>query len=191
MTERQRSSAPRRFVRGITGDRLWRALAANQIDLVATDHSPAPAALKHLDDGDFVRAWGGIASLQLGLSVVWTGAAAHGMLFDHVAHWMSTAPARLAGLTAKGAIAVGRDADLVIWDPEATFVVDPAALYHRHPITPYAGRTLRGVVRTTMLRGTVIYDDGQFMSDPTGRLVLRQKTDVRIWTACRVKQESS
>ena len=154
--------------------RLWRALAANQIDLVATDHSPAPAALKHLDDGDFVRAWGGIASLQLGLSVVWTGAAALGMLFDHVAHWMSTAPARLAGLTAKGAIAVGRDADLVIWDPEATFVVDPAALYHRHPITPYAGRTLRGVVRTTMLRGTVIYDDGQFTSDPTGRLVLRQ-----------------
>jgi allantoinase len=156
------------------GRRLWQALAANQIDLVATDHSPAPSALKHLDDGDFVRAWGGIASLQLGLAAVWTGAAALGMSFDCVAQWMAAAPARLAGLTAKGAIAVGRDADLVIWDPDATFVVDPAALYHRHPITPYAGRTLRGVVRTTMLRGAVIYEDGQFTSDPAGQLLLRR-----------------
>jgi len=154
-------------------ERLWRALAANQIDLVATDHSPAPAALKHLEDGDFVRAWGGIASLQLGLSAVWTGAAGHGMLFDYVAHWMSAAPARLAGLTNKGAIAVGRDADLVIWDPDATFVVDPSTLFHRHPITPYAGRRLRGVVQTTILRGEVIYDGGQFVSDPSGRLLLR------------------
>jgi allantoinase len=154
-------------------ERLWRALAANQIDLVATDHSPAPAALKHLNDGDFVRAWGGIASLQLGLSVMWTGAASRGLLFDYIAHWMSAAPARLAGLTNKGAIAAGRDADLVIWDPDATFVVDPSQLFHRHPITPYAGRTLRGVVRTTILRGDVIYDDGQFTSDPSGRLLLR------------------
>jgi allantoinase len=121
-----------------------------------------------------VRAWGGIASLQLGLAAVWTGAAAHGMLFDYVAQWMASAPARLAGLTSKGAIAVGRDADLIIWDPDATFVVDPAVLYHRHPITPYAGRTLRGVVRTTMLRGNVIYEDGQFTSDPAGTVLLRK-----------------
>ena len=154
-------------------ERLWRALAAHQIDLVATDHSPAPAALKHLDDGDFVRAWGGIASLQLGLAAVWTGAASRGMLFDYVAHWMSGAPARLAGLMNKGAIAAGRDADLVIWDPDATFVVDPSDLFHRHPITPYVGRTLRGVVKTTILRGEVIYDEGQFTSDPSGRLLRR------------------
>jgi allantoinase len=156
-------------------DRLWRALAADQIDLVATDHSPAPPALKRLDDGDFVRAWGGIASLQLGLAIMWTGAAQHGMLFDYVARWMSAAPARLAGiLQAKGAIAVGRDADLVIWDPDAEFTVDPASLYHRHPITPYAGRRLRGLVRTTMLRGEIVFDQGRFLDVPAGELLLRE-----------------
>ena len=79
----------------------------------------------------------------------------------------------------------------MIWDPEATFVVDPAALYHRHPITPYAGRTLRGVVRTTMLRGTVIYDDGQFTSDLMAAGIAAERLTLRIWIACRVRQESS
>ena len=119
------------------GDRdgLWRGLADGAIDLVATDHSPAPPALKHLDDGNFLRAWGGIASLQLGLAAVWTGASARGLPFESLARWMAAAPARLAGLArTKGAIAVGQDADLVIWDPEAAGIVDPATLHHRHPV---------------------------------------------------------
>ena len=143
-------------------ERLWGALAAGHIDLVATDHSPAPPALKHVDTGDFLRAWGGIASLQIGLSVVWTGAHARGLPFERLATWMSASPARLAGLQhTKGSIVAGRDADLVIWDPDAEYVVDPAALYHRHPVTPYAGVRLRGRVQTTILGGEVVFREGE------------------------------
>jgi allantoinase len=152
---------------------LWQALADGEIDLIATDHSPAPAALKHLDDGDFLRAWGGIASLQLGLAAVWTGAAPRGLSIAWLAQAMAAAPARLAGFGArKGSIAPGRDADLVIWDPEASFTVDPQTLHHRHPITPYAGRQLRGRVVTTLVRGEIVYDAGEFAT-PRGELLRR------------------
>ncbi len=135
---------------------LWDALGRGDVDLVATDHSPAPAALKGIEDGDFIRAWGGIASLQLGLPVVWTGAASRGYTLEHAARWLAAAPAQLAGLSArKGAIEAGRDADFVVFDPDATFVVDAARLLHRHPITPYDGMRLRGVVEQTILRGTL------------------------------------
>ena len=156
-------------------ERLWNALAARQIDLVATDHSPAPAALKRLEDGNFAAAWGGIASLQIGFSATWTGAAARGIPLEQVVQWMATRPARLARLDAtKGAIAVGRDADLVFWDPDAEITVDPAALHHRHPITPYAGMRLRGRVHKTMLRGEVVFD-GERVSEPAaGRQLLGQ-----------------
>ena len=149
-------------------ERLWTALTAGAIDLIATDHSPAPAALKHLDDGDFVRAWGGIASLQLGLSIVWTGAAERGIPVERVAGWLAERPAKLAGLATKGAIAVGRDADLVVWDPEKETIVDARSLQHRHPITPYDGRRLRGGVVTTILRGQTVFDRGEFVSSPIG-----------------------
>jgi allantoinase len=153
-------------------ERLWQALAAGQIDLVATDHSPAPPALKHLDDGNFIRAWGGIASLQLGLAAVWTGAAARGIRFERLAQWMSAGPATLAGLAQrKGAIAPGRDADLVIWDPDAESVVDAATLYHRHRVTPYAGLDLRGRVQTTLVRGARVFDEGRFAGRPHGMLL--------------------
>jgi allantoinase len=153
---------------------LWHALLAGEIDLVATDHSPAPAALKHLEDGDFLRAWGGIASLQLGLGAVWTGAAARGIGFDRIADWMAAAPARLAGLPhLKGSIAVGREADLVIWDPDGETLVTATSLEHRHPVTPYEGMRLRGRVHRTLLRGEVIFDDGTFAAEPRGRLLGR------------------
>ena len=153
-------------------DGLWEGLAGGAIDLVATDHSPAPPDLKHLDDGDFVRAWGGIASLQLGLPAVWTGARTRGLTVDRLAEWLSAAPARLAGIDAfKGRIAVGQDADLIVWDPDDEFRVDAGALFHRHPVTPYDGMRLCGRVRTTVLRGHVIFDAGQMVGDPAGRVV--------------------
>jgi allantoinase len=134
-------------------DALWDGLAQGTIDAIASDHSPCPPELKHLGDGDFGAAWGGIASLQLTLPVVWTQARRRGHSIADVAGWMARRPAALAGLAGKGRIAPGADADLVAFAPGATFTVDPAALHHRHPVTPYAGHELTGEVRRTWLRG--------------------------------------
>ena len=152
---------------------LWRALVAGDLDLVATDHSPAPPASKEIESGDFVRAWGGIASLQLGLAATWTAAREHDVDLMSLARWLSAAPARLAGLDRqKGAIAPGLDADFVIWDPDAEWVVEPRHLHHRHPITPYRGRQLRGRVLCTVLRGERIADLG-IPGPMRGRLLSR------------------
>jgi len=155
-------------------DGLWRALVDGDIDLIATDHSPAPPAMKHLRDGNFLDAWGGIASLQVALPAVWTAAAQRGIAIKRLADWMSVAPARLAGLTGrKGAIAVGHDADFVILDPDGDVVVDASRLYHRHPVTPYDGAHLKGLVTMTMLRGQIIYDRGNIVGGPRGELIAR------------------
>ncbi|HEY3687490.1 MAG TPA: allantoinase AllB [Streptosporangiaceae bacterium] len=146
---------------------LWRGLAAGEIDCVVSDHSPCTPDLKA--SADFATAWGGVASLQLGLSVVWTAASRHGFGLSDVAAWMARGPAALVGMSRKGAIAAGNDADLVAFDPDARFTVDPEALEHRNPVTPYTGRTLRGAVRTTWLRGTPIDPD-----TPHGRLLTRE-----------------
>jgi allantoinase len=148
-------------------DALWDGLAAGVIDMIVSDHSPAPPALKLRGDGDFGAAWGGIASLQLGLPVVWTAARARGFGLPDVVRWMARGPAELVGLRQKGRIAAGVDADLVAFAPDETFVVDPAALHHRHPISPYARRELCGAVRRTWLRGREI------AGVPQGRLLAR------------------
>jgi allantoinase len=144
---------------------LWAALVDGDLDLVVSDHSPCTPDLKRLDAGDFGAAWGGIASLQVALPVVWTGARARGIGLEHVVRWMAEAPARLAGLPCKGAIAVGMDADLVAFAPDARWRV--GELHHRNPVTPYAGRELVGAVRRTWLRGWPA--DGS----PIGRLLER------------------
>jgi allantoinase len=155
-------------------ERLWSALRDELVTQVVTDHSPAPGALKCADSGDFVKAWGGIASLELGLSVVWTEAHARGLGVERVAEWMCAAPARLVGLQGrKGRIAPGLDADLVVWEPEATRVVDVTRLEQRHPITPYASRTLRGVVHATYLGGRKVHEAGRAVGEPGGRLLKR------------------
>jgi len=148
-------------------DALWQGLRAGDIDCVVSDHSPCTADLKHLDTGDFATAWGGIASLQLGLSAVWTAARARGIPLTDVVGWMSTRTAALAGLTGKGALAPGRDADLCVFAPDDSFVVDAAALAHRNPVSAYDGQRLTGVVRRTWLRGAPT------TGGPSGRLLTR------------------
>jgi allantoinase len=148
-------------------DALWQGLQDGVIGCVVSDHSPCTPELKRLDTGDFGDAWGGIASLQLGLSAVWTAARSRGLPLADVVRWMAERPAALAGLRDKGKIVVGAAADLCAFAPEAQFVVDPAALKHRNPVTPYAGRRLSGVVRSTWLRGNEITDR------PAGRLLTR------------------
>jgi allantoinase len=139
-------------------DALWHALIRDEIDLVASDHSPCPPAMKG-SNGDFFAAWGGIASLQLALPAVWTGARARGVGPERIAEWMSSNSARLARLDdRKGRLAVGYDADIVVWDPETGFTVDPTRLEHRHAVTPYAGRELFGRVWATYVSGQLAFE---------------------------------
>ncbi len=154
-------------------DALWAGLIDGDLSMVVSDHSPAPAAVKWLKDGDFGQAWGGIGSLQLRLPATWTGAAERGVDFPLLSAWLATEPARLAGLDhRKGSIAVGMDADLVVWDPDGVTQVRGSALEHRHPITPYEGMTLRGAVAATILRGVSVFD-GTTIGPSGGRMLRR------------------
>lgn len=147
---------------------LWEGLLDGTIDCVVSDHSPSTLELKDLDNGDFGVAWGGISSLQLGLSLMWTEARRRGIALEQVVRWMSEQPARLAGLLHKGRIAQGYDADFAIFADDDAFVVDVDKLHHKNPITPYAGRPLAGVVRRTFLRGQEVD-----RTTPHGRLLSR------------------
>jgi allantoinase len=151
---------------------LWEGLVAGVLDAVVSDHSPCLPQMKMLSTGDFSTAWGGISSLQVALPVVWTAARSRGFGLTDVVRWMAQAPADLAGLPAKGRIAVGADADLCVFVPDESFVVEPSRLLHRHPVCPYAGRELMGTVRATMLRGRWLNTEGH----PFGRLLRRGQT---------------
>ncbi|MFC7407100.1 allantoinase AllB [Georgenia alba] len=149
-------------------DQLWEGLLDGTIDYIASDHSPAPLELKDLPGGDFGIAWGGISSVQLGLPVVWTEARRRGIGLERVVEWMSARPATRTGMRRKGRLAEGYDADLAVFAPEETFVVEAARLHHRNPLTPYEGRTLSGVVHRTFVRGTEVDHE-----NPRGRLISR------------------
>ena len=148
---------------------LWEGLTDGDIDFVVSDHSPCTAELKRRDVGDFAEAWGGIASLQLGLPAVWTSARDRGIELADVVGWMAAAPARRVGLRDKGEIAIGNVADLCVFAPDEEFVVDVARLHHKNPVSAYAGRTLTGTVRQTWLHGVPIDLDAA----PRGRLLRR------------------
>ena len=155
-------------------DALWAALGKNIIDFVVSDHSPCPPELKELESGDFFRAWGGIASLELRLPVTWTAARKRGFGFTDLANWLAAKPASLPRLEkCKGSLAKGCDADIVIWNPDATFIVDPERLYQRHPQTPYESARLFGVVETTFVRGVRVFDRGVFPARPAGKFLDR------------------
>jgi allantoinase len=150
-------------------DLLWRGLRDGVLTSVVSDHSPCTVEMKELERGDFATAWGGISSLQLTLPVMWTAARRRGHTLADVVAWMADGPARLAGLDRKGRIAVGRDADFCVFAPDESLTVEATRLFHRHPVTPYAGKILDGVVRQTILRGEPVDLD-----QPHGRLLTRE-----------------
>jgi allantoinase len=150
-------------------EELWQGLRDGTIDLVATDHSPCPPEMKRLAEGNFRSAWGGIASLSMALPLMNTEASKRGFSLTDIARWMSEAPANLAGChTRKGRLAAGHDADFVVFDPETEFVVTKDRLHYRHPVSPYLGEKLRGVVKATYLRGNLVYSGGDFPGEPAG-----------------------
>jgi allantoinase len=157
-------------------EKLWQGLREGIIDLVATDHSPCPPAMKQTEEGSFRTAWGGIASLSLALAVVWTQASERAFTLVDLSRWMAEKPARLAGCdTRKGRIAQGFDADFVVFEPETEFVVTRARLHYRHPISPYLSEKLRGVVKATFLRGERVFEGGEFCGEARGREVVPQR----------------
>ncbi|ALX65843.1 allantoicase [Microbacterium sp. XT11] len=151
---------------------LWQGLEDGTIDFIVSDHSPSTLDLKDLENGDFAVAWGGVASLQLGLSLIWTEARQRGLSLETVVGWMSERPAQFAGLTGKGRIAPGYDADFSVFAADDAYVVDVAKLHHKNPLTPYHGKALAGVVRKTWLHGEVVD-----FETPRGRLLRRGMTE--------------
>ncbi len=162
----------------VNRDALTAAVTQGLIETIGSDHSPCPAELKCLKTGDFSKAWGGVAGLQLTLPVAWTVGQQFGWTPKMLAERLSARPAEIFGLAdRKGKIAPGFDADLVVWDPETTFTVRGNELYHRHPVTPYEGRELIGSVRKTFLRGRLIFDADRaanpLVGQPAGELLVR------------------
>ena len=159
-------------------EKLWKALKNGVLDFIVSDHSPSPPSMKLLDTGDFQRAWGGIASLQFGLSIVWTEARKRGFKVSDLAQWMSHNPAKFVRLeNYKGTIAPGHDADLVVWNPNQSFIVQPSTTFHRHKLTPYEGKKLFGTVVATFLRGEKIFDGGKIVGKPAGTVLKYRQRD--------------
>jgi allantoinase len=155
-------------------EELWDGLRDGTIGLIVSDHSPCPGEMKLRDSGDFMKAWGGIASLQLRLPVVWTEARRRGFSLLDLARWLCANPARQVSFEPrKGSIAIGCDADLVIWNPDAQFTVTSSSLQHRHKLTPYTGEVLSGVVQQTLLRGQTVYNNDHFSDSPLGQMLLK------------------
>jgi allantoinase len=153
-------------------EQLWQALQDGIIDFVATDHSPAPPEMKQMESGDLMKAWGGIASLQFALPVLWTAARRRNISLVNIAKWLCEKPAVLAGLqNRKGKIAKGFDADMVVWDPNESFTVTTDIIHHKHKITPYLNATLYGVVELTWLGGEQIFNQGTFTQLNKGKII--------------------
>ena len=149
-------------------EQLWEGLLDGTIDYIASDHSPCTLDLKDLENGDFSVAWGGIASVQLGLSLVWTEARRRGLDLEQVIDWMAARPADRLRLRSKGRIALGYDADLAVFAPDQAYVVNAGKLHHKNAITPYEGKVVSGVVRRTFVRGTEVD-----FTTPHGKLLRR------------------
>ncbi|UFH52427.1 allantoinase AllB [Spirosoma sp. KNUC1025] len=158
-------------------DQLWEALKAGIIDFVATDHSPAAPELKQLQSGDFMNAWGGIASLQFALPVLWTAARKRGFAITDLTRWLCEKPSELIGFSRrKGRIAAGYDADLIVWNPGQSFTVTEDLIRHRHKMTPYLNQELYGVIKRTYLAGEPVFDAGNFLTLNAGNVLTAHRT---------------
>ncbi len=152
---------------------IWEAIKDGTIDFIATDHSPATPDLKEMESGDFRKAWGGIAGLQFLLPAFWTGARKRGIEVGEIVRLLSTNPAKFCGLDGKrGTIMRGHEADLMIWEPDSSFLVTEADIQHRHKVCPYTGMELFGKVKKTIVRGFDVYDDGRFLHLGHGNLLI-------------------
>jgi allantoinase len=154
---------------------LWKGLFEGVIDFVISDHSPCTPQLKLRERGNFQDAWGGIASLQLGISTLWTHAKQRGASLTQLATWLSKNPSKFAGVSGrKGRIAKGYDADLVVWDPDQAFEVHSEGLFFRHKLSPYLGMKLSGKVHRTILRGSEVFDGKKHSAAPAGQMLLHR-----------------
>lgn len=151
---------------------LWQGLSDGIIEFIVSDHSPCTPQLKHIESGDLEHAWGGISSLQFGLSIIWSEAQQRGYSLPQVFDWMATRPAIFAGLTNKGKISEGYDADLIVFDEQKKYVIKAEIIKYRHKITPYEGRQVSGVIERTYVRGTLVYADGELLGAPRGKTLL-------------------
>jgi len=154
-------------------EKLWSGLENGLINFITSDHSPCTAELKNLEVGDFKKAWGGISSIQFTLPVIWTECKTRGYSMDQLINWMSKQPAKFIGKDQqKGQISPGFDADLVCWNPDEKYIIQKEAIHHKNKLTPYEGESLYGVVNATFLRGQKVYENGEFLGNPTGKIIL-------------------
>lgn len=154
-------------------DKLWQALKDGLIDFVATDHSPSTPSLKEIESGDFMKAWGGIASIQFALPVLWSAAKKRNCTFSDISKWLCENPAKLIGKqNSKGKIEKGFDADLIVVDDEKAFIVDETLCHHKHKISPYMGEKLHGVIEQTYIAGKKVFETGSFLHLNKGSILL-------------------
>ncbi|KAK9056306.1 hypothetical protein SSX86_027396 [Deinandra increscens subsp. villosa] len=154
--------------------KLWEALMDGDIDMLSSDHSPSEPELKLFAEGDFLRAWGGISSLQFVLPVTWSYGLKYGVTLEKFVSWWSEKPAKLASQDLKGSIEIGKHADIVVWEPEKEFDLDENHTVHlKHPsISAYMGSRLTGKVVATFVNGNLVFEDGKHAPDACGTTIL-------------------
>lgn len=168
--------------------RLWKLMGNDGLSMISSDHSPVHTMMRNIESGDVRSAWGGISGLQYRLQASWSAAQelnegnlGADALLARIGEALSSVPARVFGLDgAKGSIAVGIDADFVIWDPEDTVVVEESDCLHRHGLSAYSGMNLTGVIHRTILRGQSVFSKEGSVPEEAGgggRVLLRASVD--------------